>query len=248
MAKTLQVPSSVSTTPQYVQDQDAVNSVLAIGTTKVGIGTDGPGTALEIKRDAAGGSPWTGQVLIQPLSNDKEGAISLKTTYSGSDHVWTLMAGMNASPYTNFRIYDSTAGADRINIDSNGYVGIGTTTPSKRLEIASGTKKFIFDVDDDHPRLTMNGGSPVISFDSTATLYFGEDAYTSCFYSFRGGNVGIGVEYASVKLEIDGAIGIKDGVTAPTTLAGRAFIYVDSADGDLKVKFGDGTVKTIVTD
>jgi hypothetical protein len=39
-----------------------------------------------------------------------------------------------------------------------------------------------------------------------------------------------------------------DGVTAPSTLAGHAQIYVDTADGDLKVKFGDGTVKTIVVD
>ena len=41
---------------------------------------------------------------------------------------------------------------------------------------------------------------------------------------------------------------IVDGVTAPATASGKAFIYVDSADGDLKVKFGDGTVKTIATD
>jgi hypothetical protein len=27
-----------------------------------------------------------------------------------------------------------------------------------------------------------------------------------------------------------------------------AIIYVDTADGDLKVRFGDGTIKTIVTD
>ena len=39
-----------------------------------------------------------------------------------------------------------------------------------------------------------------------------------------------------------------DGVTAPDTVAGVAQIYVDTADGDLKVKFGDGTVKTISTD
>jgi len=39
-----------------------------------------------------------------------------------------------------------------------------------------------------------------------------------------------------------------DGVSAPATEAGRAQIYVDTADGDLKVKFGDGTVKTITTD
>ena len=32
------------------------------------------------------------------------------------------------------------------------------------------------------------------------------------------------------------------------TVAGSGLIYVDSADGDLKIKFGDGTVKTIATD
>lgn len=46
----------------------------------------------------------------------------------------------------------------------------------------------------------------------------------------------------------DGGIAIQDGITAPATLSGWAKIYVDTADGDLKVKFGDGTVKTIVTD
>ena len=44
------------------------------------------------------------------------------------------------------------------------------------------------------------------------------------------------------------ALGVQDGVTAPATISGKAFIYVDTADGDLKVKFGDGTVKTIATD
>ena len=39
-----------------------------------------------------------------------------------------------------------------------------------------------------------------------------------------------------------------DGVTAPSTVANQAQMYVDSSDGDLKIKFGDGTVKTIVTD
>jgi hypothetical protein len=39
-----------------------------------------------------------------------------------------------------------------------------------------------------------------------------------------------------------------DGVTAPDTLSGYAKIYVDTSDGDLKVKFGNGTVTTIATD
>lgn len=41
---------------------------------------------------------------------------------------------------------------------------------------------------------------------------------------------------------------VTDGITAPGSSAGRARIYVDTADGDLKVVFGDGTVKTIVVD
>ena len=42
--------------------------------------------------------------------------------------------------------------------------------------------------------------------------------------------------------------GMVDGVTAPGATAGYAKIYVDTADGDLKVIFGDGTIKTIATD
>lgn len=46
----------------------------------------------------------------------------------------------------------------------------------------------------------------------------------------------------------DGVFGLIDGVTAPSTVAGIAQIYVDTADGDLKVKYGDGTAKVIVAD
>lgn len=45
-----------------------------------------------------------------------------------------------------------------------------------------------------------------------------------------------------------GCIAIQDGVSAPSTIAGFGIIYIDTADGDLKIKFGDGTVKTIVVD
>jgi hypothetical protein len=47
----------------------------------------------------------------------------------------------------------------------------------------------------------------------------------------------------------DGYISIADAhFDIPSPVAGRAHIYVDPADGDLKVAFGDGTVKTIVVD
>jgi hypothetical protein len=43
-------------------------------------------------------------------------------------------------------------------------------------------------------------------------------------------------------------IKIVDGVDAPAAVAGYVFLFVDSADGDLKVRFGDGTIKTISVD
>lgn len=85
------------------------------------------------------------------------------------------------------------------------------------------------------------------------------------FWSGPNGNVNFSTSGISPTLAADGnyelgqeggrwstvwgeALSVKDGITAPSTSSGNAIIYVDSADGDLKIKFGDGTVKTIVTD
>ena len=52
-----------------------------------------------------------------------------------------------------------------------------------------------------------------------------------------------------LRLGYDGAIGLRDGITAPSVdVTGNAWLYIDTADGDLKIRFSDGTVKTIVTD
>lgn len=56
-----------------------------------------------------------------------------------------------------------------------------------------------------------------------------------------------GVPGEQVVLE-KGVLKISDGIAAPDTDSQNAQIYVDTSDGDLKVKFGDGTVKTLATD
>ena len=53
---------------------------------------------------------------------------------------------------------------------------------------------------------------------------------------------------SAMRLTKERSLAVPDGITAPSTMSGWAQIYVDTADGDLKVKFGDGTVKTIVVD
>lgn len=49
-------------------------------------------------------------------------------------------------------------------------------------------------------------------------------------------------------IAVAGVFALPDGITAPSATVGQAKLYVDTADGDLKVIFGDGTVKTIVVD
>lgn len=41
---------------------------------------------------------------------------------------------------------------------------------------------------------------------------------------------------------------LSDGITAPATLSGVAQFYVDTADGDFKVRFGDGFTRTLGAD
>ena len=62
------------------------------------------------------------------------------------------------------------------------------------------------------------------------------------------GHLLVGTATDGGQLTVNGEMALVDGMTAPGTTSGWAKIYVDSADGDLKVKFGDGTVKTLATD
>lgn len=47
---------------------------------------------------------------------------------------------------------------------------------------------------------------------------------------------------------LSGKVSLVDGITAPTEVLGEGQIYIDSADGNLKIRFGDGTITTIATD
>lgn len=61
-------------------------------------------------------------------------------------------------------------------------------------------------------------------------------------------DIGSPLTQAVKNINAKGFMAIGDGITAPGANVGFAKLYVDSADGDLKIIFGDGTVKTIVVD
>lgn len=62
----------------------------------------------------------------------------------------------------------------------------------------------------------------------------------------RDGRLGVGEPAPTSRVTIAGDLAIADGMTEPDTANGYAKIYVDVVDGDMKAKFGDGVVQTIV--
>lgn len=166
-------------------------------------------------------------------------------------------------------VLENTAGpiiiASDVNVDdgtlfvdvSAKSIGIGTTSPAGRLHVKNGTIEFDPGAGSDETRAfnfnisNINYGKILLASGSGGAMAFwtgGANAAAERLRISPSGNVGIGTTSPSVKLQVAGAIAIADGMTAPSTLSGYALLYVDSSDGDLKVKFGDGTVKTIVTD
>jgi hypothetical protein len=58
---------------------------------------------------------------------------------------------------------------------------------------------------------------------------------------------GIYMDAVSGSLPRSNAMSIKDGITVPDAISGQANLFVDVADGSLKVIFGNGNIIVIAT-
>lgn len=97
---------------------------------KVGIGTDSPDTIMEIK----GADPVLTIRDSSTSVSDGNATIILGETGSSDDlnrHVRLALRGTSSGPTMAFDIDTN----EKMRIDENGNVGIGTTSPSQRLEV-----------------------------------------------------------------------------------------------------------------
>lgn len=120
-----------------------------------------------------------------------------------------------------FSIYDKTSGISRLAIDGSGNVGIGTTTPTAKLQIGSGTSIWSGGAHLDlvGPRPGDNSPLVTLSFSPSATKGWHQNADSAGnmnFHAFNGGtwplvlalkengNVGIGTASPTAPLEVKG--------------------------------------------
>jgi hypothetical protein len=160
------------------------------------------------------------------------------------------------------------AGPYLIKEDANTLVirNYGTAATSHRLYVANtwttgGTREYLqlgFSSNRGVVRVTGAGGGTqrpldldgsIITFQAAGTNYWTLNA-SGHFVATTDNASDIGATNATRPrhAHLAGYLAIGDGIAAPGAGTGEARIYVDTADGDLKVVFADGTVKTISVD
>ena len=158
----------------------------------VGIGTANPSASLHVQGDASifGNNAGGSGIVINDIPQAR----------------WRISTGGYALSFSkhNSTSDEYSAWSEKVRIDSNGNVGIGTTSPDGRLHISSGTSgdcHLILHADTDNNNETDN---PKIMFRQDGAIYTAE----------------IGIDNSGNKLAIRGTSGIAfyDGGTSSTDI------------------------------
>ena len=165
-----------------------------LGNGNVGIGTTSPTRQLHLKRtsgDVRG-------IMVETTVAASYAEVQVKAAREFRIGTGGSSSDSNASD--RFYIFDATAAAHRFTISSTGNVGIGTTSPAQKVEIAGGYLKF------------SGGdygikGSASLTYNPVSDHYFQASGSTKVTIK-ASGNVGIGETNPQRPLHINGTEGV----------------------------------------
>jgi hypothetical protein len=172
----------------------------------------------------------------QTLSGQSMGNINWRGYQSGGAFTTTGNASVNCIAAENFT---STAQGTKLTFFTT---AIGSATPAQALSLFS-DGGAVFGTSTTSPGtncVSISGTTASTSTTTGALTVAGGAGVVGSLY------VG-GIITASSRL-VGNDWALTDGITAPAAVPGFAVLYVDTSDGDLKVKFGDGFVATIAVD
>lgn len=205
----------------------------------VGIGTVAPSTKLDLNGSmsiASGLSNTSPRPAVgtSVLANGEIHSYSTVLGPTGDDGFLRLSAGGGSTLYNktyidiagysadnelNHSIVFGIRSSERMRVDVNGNLGIGTNSPTARLHVAHTDNYDAFRIDDDNnPDVTP-------------------------FVIDRYGNVGIGTSTPSTKLEVDGDLKVST-IANATTNTGKILV---SDNGVVKYRTAAETISDILT-
>jgi hypothetical protein len=154
----------------------------------VGIGTTSP----DYKLDIEGSSPF---LRINNTTETNAGIIFQDTADTGQSAAIKYNSSDNSLSFSNF-----SSNVERMRIDKDGNVGIGTASPSAKLDV-QGTQGQLFSVTDDLSGDIFSvadiSGVPILNVNSSGLVTVDGTSYFN-------GNVGIGTNSPGAKLEVEG--------------------------------------------
>ncbi len=186
----------------------------------VGIGTTSPGTLLNVY-SLSTGNPDV--LRLQSAWGAAADGASLQYRINNGTDNWTLarIKTANQSGYGGQLIFEVNAGAgspvdtttERMRIDKNGNVGIGTTSPQAYLEVANSAGPWIRlnDTDANSGAIEQLGNDLYLSTSSSAGIIYFKNNHTGStrpsgsgdtMMVINDGNVGIGTTNPVTKLDV----------------------------------------------
>jgi len=211
------------------------SSTFVFDGTNVGIGTSSPACILDVTKSTNSGSTFPRLQVLNSLATQGDGSTTFNfarfDAKSGNGAViadfgtrFDSYAGGFLGTETNHPIFFQTNGTERMRIDSSGFVGIGTSSPSS---YASGARTLVLASSGDNG-MTIRSGTT-----STGALYFAnaenstsnngmiEVDHNASAMSFNIYGTGRSFRFKSagtevVRIDSSGNLGI--GTTTPTAL------------------------------
>ena len=232
---------------------------------KVGIGTDAPGSNLDIKSAMGTSGEFSAAQLRLDSSDtvDTTGFQGIRfATSTAVNYGWTIGANRSSNGRGSFRFFEhnnSLVGTERFTLEQDGNVGIGTPNPGVKLDVAdvirgrnsirvdgAATGSPYFGLyqngsEKAYIQYVDSGDNLTVQSDGVVTLKTGS---TEKMRITSGGNVGIGTTSPDQKLTVNGSVKYNTQITTLANLGQKAFIGISSGSGAQKFKIYKNTNTT----